>query len=247
MTAMSKYLYGIIEEPQFKTFELRGLEGAAVYTINSRDLAAVVSDIELAEIDPTRKNVMAHTMVQDGLLKKYTFIPMGFGIVAVSESGVRSLLEKNYPGLVSEIKKLADKIEVEIKIFWDDKALASENQQLITKVQTRVKAASSTAEAQRLLTEAGMQVEKIVLAWKAKYVDQIYASLKTLAIDSRLNNCSGIKMLLNASFLIDRKTESEFVEQVRILDAKYQGNINFKYIGPLSPYNFVSLKLEMVN
>ena len=247
MTAMSKYLYGIIEEPQFKTFELRGLEGAAVYTINSRDLAAVVSDIELAEIDPTRKNVMAHTMVQDGLLKKYTFIPMGFGIVAVSESGVRSLLEKNYPGLVSEIKRLADKIEVEIKIFWDDKALASENQQLITKVQTRVKAASSTAEAQRLLTEAGMQVEKIVLAWKAKYVDQIYASLKTLAIDSRLNNCSGIKMLLNASFLIDRKTESEFVEQVRILDAKYQGNINFKYIGPLSPYNFVSLKLEMVN
>ena len=247
MTAMNKYLYGIIEEPQFKTFELRGLEGAAVYTINSRDLAAVVSDIELAEIDPTRKNVMAHTMVQDGLLKKYTFIPMGFGIVAVSESGVRSLLEKNYPGLVSEIKKLADKIEVEIKIFWDDKALASENQQLITKVQTRVKAASSTAEAQRLLTEAGMQVEKIVLAWKAKYVDQIYASLKTLAIDSRLNNCSGIKMLLNASFLIDRKTESEFVEQVRILDAKYQGNINFKYIGPLSPYNFVSLKLEMVN
>lgn len=247
MTAMSKYLYGIIEEPQFKTFELRGLEGAAVYTINSRDLAAVVSDIELAEIDPTRKNVMAHTIVQDGLLKKYTFIPMGFGIVAVSESGVRSLLEKNYPGLVSEIKKLADKIEVEIKIFWDDKALASENQQLITKVQTRVKAASSTAEAQRLLTEAGMQVEKIVLAWKAKYVDQIYASLKTLAIDSRLNNCSGIKMLLNASFLIDRKTESEFVEQVRILDAKYQGNINFKYIGPLSPYNFVSLKLEMVN
>ncbi len=244
---MSKYLYGIIEEPQFKTFELRGLEGAAVYTINSRDLAAVVSDIELAEIDPTRKNVMAHTMVQDGLLKKYTFIPMGFGIVAVSESGVRSLLEKNYPGLVSEIKRLADKIEVEIKIFWDDKALASENQQLITKVQTRVKAAYSTAEAQRLLTEAGMQVEKIVLAWKAKYVDQIYASLKTLAIDSRLNNCSGIKMLLNASFLIDRKTESEFVEQVRILDAKYQGNINFKYIGPLSPYNFVSTKLEMAN
>jgi hypothetical protein len=122
-----------------------------------------------------------------------------------------------------------------------------ENQQLITKVQAKVKAASSAAETQRLLTEAGMQVEKIVLAWKAKYVDQIYASLKKLAVDSRLNNCSGVKMLLNASFLIDRKTESAFVEQVRSLDAKYQGNINFKYIGPLSPYNFVSIKLELAN
>jgi hypothetical protein len=247
MTAAGKYLYGIIAEPQFKTFELWGLEGAAVYSINSGDLAAVVSDIELAEIDPTRKNVMAHTMVQDAILKKYTFIPMGFGIVAASEAGVRSLLEKNYMGLVSEIKRLAGKIEVELKIFWDDKALASENQQLINKVQARVKAASSSAEAQRLLTEAGMQVEKIVVAWKAKYVDQIYASLKTLAIDSRLNTCSGIKMLLNASFLIDRGRESEFVEQVRILDAKFKGNINFKYIGPLSPYNFVNIKLEKVN
>ncbi len=247
MTAVSKYIYGIIEEPQFKTFEFRGLEDAAVYTINYQDLAAVVSDIELYEIDPTRKNVLAHTMVQDGILKKYTFIPMGFGIVTTSEFSVRTLLEKNYPGLISELKRLAGKIEVELKIFWDDKALAGENRQLITRVQARVKAASSTAEAERLLTEAGMQVEKIVLAWKAKYVDQIYSSLKKLAIDSRLNNCSGIKMLLNASFLIDRKTESAFVEQVRSLDAKYQGNINFKYIGPLSPYNFVGLKLEMVN
>ncbi len=246
MTAVSKYIYGIIEEPQFKTFEFRGLEGAAVYTINSRDLAAVVSDIELSEIDPTRKNVMAHTMVQDSILKKYTFIPMGFGIVTTSEFSVRTLLEKNYMGLITELKRLAGKIEVELKIFWDDKALMSENQQLITKVQAKVKAASSAAETQRLFTEAGMQVERIVLAWKAKYIDQIYAILKQLAIDSRLNDCAGVKMLLNASFLIDRTRENEFVEQVHRLDTKYQGKINFKYIGPLPPYNFVNLKLEPV-
>ena len=119
MTAMSKYLYGIIEEPQSKTFELSGLAGAAVYTINSGDLAAVVSDIELSEIDPTRKNVLAHTMVQDGILKIYTFIPMGFGMVATNESSVRSLLEKNYLGLINELKRLAGKIEVELKIFWE--------------------------------------------------------------------------------------------------------------------------------
>jgi hypothetical protein len=247
MTAAGKYLYGIIEEPQSRHFDCGGLEGAAVYTLNYRDLAAVVSDTGQAEIDPIRKNVLAHTLVQENILKKYTFIPMSFGVVAAGEDSVRSLLEKNYTGLVSELKKLAGKIEVEVKIFWDDKALASENKQLISKVQARVKTASGMVEAQNLLMEAGMQIEKIVLAWKNRYVDQIYSSLKKLAVDSRLNNCSGVKMLLNASFLIDREIESEFVEQVRNLDAKYEGNINFKYIGPLSPYNFVSLKLEGVN
>jgi len=247
MAIMRKYLYGITEEPQFKTFEFYGLEDAAVYTINFGDLAAIVSDIELIEIDPTRKNVLAHTMVQDGILKSHTFIPMGFGIVANDESNVRSMLEKNYAGLVSELKRLSGKIEAELKIFWDDKALMSENQELITKIQAKVKIATSATETQRLLTEAGMLVEKIVLSWKAKYADQIYSSLKNLAIDSRLNNCSGIKMLLNASFLIDRTNESAFVEQVRSLDAKYKGNVNFKYIGPLSPYNFISVKLGQVN
>jgi hypothetical protein len=246
MTANGRYLYGIIEEPQFKKFAVAGLEGAAVYTINSHDLAAVVSDTGLSEIDPIRKNVLAHTLVHEAILKQYTFIPMGFGVVAASESDVRSLLEKNCQGLAAELKKLSGKIEVEVKIFWDDKALVGENQQLISKVQTRVKAASSTAEAQRLLTDAGMQIEKIVLAWKAKYVDQIYSSLKKMAVDSRLNSCTGIKMLLNASFLIDKTTESEFMQQLHDLDDKYRGNINFKYIGPLSPYNFVSLKLEGV-
>lgn len=244
---MSKYLYGIIEEPQIKTFKFRGLESAAVYTINYRDVAAVASNIEINEIDPTRKNVLAHTLAQDSIIKTYTFIPMGFGVVATDESQVRNLLEKNYLSLVSELKKLAGKIEVEIKIFWDDKALANENQHLINQVQTRVKAASSAVESQRLLTEAGMQIEKIVQSWKAKYVDQIYSSLKKLAIDCRLNNCAGVKMLLNASFLIDKKIESEFVDQVRNLDAKYRGNFNFKYIGPLSPYNFVGIKLDLVN
>lgn len=244
---MCKYLYGIIDEPQSKTFAFPGLAGASVYTINTHGLAAAVSDIELSEIDPTRKNVMAHTLVQDGLLKSYSLIPMGFGIVAVSESDVLSLIEKNYAGLVGELHRLADKIEVEVKIYWDDKALVSENQQLVSKIQSRIKAASSVVEAQKLLSEAGMQVEKIVLNLKAKYVDQIYDSLKRIAVDSRLNACSGVKMLLNASFLIDRKSETDFVDLVRYLDAKFQGNVNFKYIGPLSPYNFVNIKLGLVN
>jgi hypothetical protein len=247
MTAMSKYLYGIIKEPQSRTFEFRGLEDAAVYTINHQDLAAVVSDIAQSEIDPTRKNVMAHTMVQDGLLKKYSIIPMGFGIVATGESSVSGMLEKNYPALVSELQRLADKIEVELKIFWDDKALVNENRELVNKIQSRVKSASSVLESQRLLSEAGMQIEKIVLGLKSKYVDQIYTSLKKLALESRLNSCTGIKMLLNASFLIERKSETDFVEMVRHLDTKFQGNVNFKYIGPLSPYNFVNIKLGQLN
>jgi hypothetical protein len=172
---------------------------------------------------------------------------MGFGMVAANETAVFNLLEKNHVGLTAELRRLAGKIEAELKVFWDDNALTVENRQLIEKVQAKVKASSSAVETQRILSEAGMQVEKVVISWKGQYADRIYAALRKLAVDSRLNDCSGVKMLLNASFLIERQNELAFLEQIRNLDAEFQGNINCKYIGPLSPYNFVSLKLEQVN
>jgi hypothetical protein len=243
MANLSNYLYGIIEEPNNKIFNFKGLFEAPVYTINYQNLAAVVSDIQLSEIDPTRKNVMTHTVVQEVVLKDYTLIPMGFGIVANGPASVRSLIALNYNGLAAELQKLAGKIEVEVKVAWDDKALVNENQQLVHKLQNQVAAATSVIETQKRLSEAGRQVEKLVLDLKAKYVDQIYAALKRLAVDSRLNPCSGVKMLLNASFLIERKKENDFIAMVRYLDTRFQGDVNFKYIGPLSPYNFVSIKL----
>jgi Gas vesicle synthesis protein GvpL/GvpF len=242
-----KYVYGIIEEQKIKNFDFFGIEGAPVYTINCRQLAAVVSDVEITEIDPTRRNVLAHTLAQDSILKLYTLVPMGFGMVAANETAVLNILEKNYVGLTAELKRLAGKIEAELKVFWDDNALTVANRQLIEKVQAKVKASSSAVETQKILSEAGMQVEKVVISWKGQYADRIYAALRKLAVDSRLNDCSGVKMLLNASFLIERQNELAFLEQIRNLDAEFQGNINCKYIGPLSPYNFVSLKLEQVN
>ena len=133
-----KYVYGIIEEQEIKNFDFFGIEGAPIYTINCRQLAAVVSDVDITEIDPTRRNVLAHTIAQDSILKRYTLVPMGFGMVAANETAVFNLLEKNHVGLTAELRRLAGKIEAELKVFWDDNALTVENRQLIEKVQAKV-------------------------------------------------------------------------------------------------------------
>jgi len=82
MNGQSKYIYGIINEFTPKKFVFNGIDEAEVYTLNHKQIAAIVSDIEFSEIDPTRKNVQAHTLVQDNLLKEYTLLPMAFGMVA---------------------------------------------------------------------------------------------------------------------------------------------------------------------
>jgi hypothetical protein len=210
----------------------------------------MVSDTGLEEIDPTRKNVHAHTVIQDELLKSYTLLPMGFGMIANSKDDVLMLLEKNYQGLINELKRLAGKVEVELKVFWDQEAMVKEIQgghEELTRLKAKINAAPSPIEAQRLLVEAGKLVERIALDWKAKYADRVYSILKGLSIDARLNNPLGVKNILNASFLIEKTKEADFQKEVYKLDSQYQGKVNFKYMGPLAPYNFISVKLEMVS
>jgi len=250
MSLERKYIYGIIEEPEPRIFNFSGVGDAEVYAINHQKLAAVVSDTGFEEIDPTRKNVRAHTVVQDELLKSYTLLPMGFGVIAGGKDDVLKLLEKNYHGLTRELTRLAGKVEVELKVFWDQEAMIKELQggsEELTRLKAKINNAPSPIEAQRLLVEAGRLVEHIALDWKTKYADRVYTVLKGLSIDARLNNPLGVKNILNASFLIERTRESDFQKEVFKLDSQYQGKVNFKYVGPLAPYNFVNVTLEPVN
>lgn len=247
MALERKYIYGIIREAEPKGFAFSGIGDAEVYTIKHQELAAVVSDTEVEEIDPTRKNVRAHTVVQDELLKNYTLLPMGFGMIAASKEDVFRMLEKNYPGFISEAVRLDGKVEVELKVFWDQEAMIRELQggsEELARLKAKIKNACSPIEVQGLLVEAGKLVEHIAMDWKARYADRVYSVLKGLSIDARLNNPLGVKNILNASFLIEKARECAFQKEVYKLDSRYQGKVNFKYVGPMAPYNFVSLKLE---
>ncbi len=250
MSLPRRYIYGIIQQSQFKKFDFAGVADAEVYSINHQDVAAIVSDTDLDQTDPTRKNVQAHVGVQERLLRDYTLLPMGFGMIAGSEDDVRRLLEKNYQGIVHELARLAGKVEVELKVFWDHEAMIKElqgNSEELTRLKAKIKTASSPIEAQRLLIEAGKLVERIVLDWKARYAERVYSVLKDLSIDAKLNNPLGVKNILNASFLVERAKESDFQKEVYKLDSQYRGKVNFKYVAPLAPYNFVELKLERVS
>jgi hypothetical protein len=250
MSRQGEYIYGVVEESQPRKFSFPGVGEAEVYTINHQRIAAVASDTEFSEIDPTRRNVHAHTVVQDELLKEYTLLPMGFGMIATSEDEVQGLLENNYQDLISELNRLAGRIEVELKVFWNQESIMKELQLVgrheLATVRAKLDAATSPLEKRNLLVEVGKLVERIALNWKAKYADLVYGILKELSYDTRVNNPSGVNNLLNASFLIERSQESEFKEQVYKLDSEFQGKVNFKYVGPLPPYNFVDLRLEPV-
>lgn len=249
MSQEGKYIYGILQGASQRTFAVAGIQGAPVYTLCYGDLAAAVSDTDLEEIDPCRKNVLAHTAVQERLMQEHDLIPASFGTVAANAEQTRELLRRNYDELLENFSRLSDKMEADLKVTWNQDAMMrrieGENGKL-AELRRRVKDAPSAAEAHRLLIQAGKLVEQVATEWKSDYAQRAYDALKELSIDARINDPIRVSEILNASFLLHRSTEGEFKREVYRLDSECGGDVDFKYIGPLPPYSFVSLRLEPV-
>jgi hypothetical protein len=243
---LSRYIYGFIEEPKRKEFSFSGIDGKKVYSVNYQDLAAVLSEAEEIEYDPTRVNLLDHTHVLEEIAKEHLILPMSFGIIAEDEEKVDELLRQHYLELKRELKMLKGKIELGVKVLWIEDAVVKEMESRGKDFQEfKKKIVDSSAKGdENSKLKAGRLVESIVKEWEKKYVQKIYSSLKEIAVDSRLNQPIGIKMLLNSSFLVDKNKEKDFDKRVNELAQKYEDQLTFKYVGPVPPYNFVNIKLK---
>src|SRR5918995_911546 len=78
-----RYVYCIIRSTQPLKFGAIGMDEQwpEVYTINYKDMAAVVSDVPIAPLDSTRENVLAHERVHESVMRDHTVIPMSFGTI----------------------------------------------------------------------------------------------------------------------------------------------------------------------
>jgi Mg2+ and Co2+ transporter CorA len=244
-----KYVYCIIKSPRAREFGNIGIgEGAGpVYTVQFRELAAVVSDTPLRIYDPTRENVLAHEFVNETVMREHTVIPMSFGTLFRTESDIVELLKSTYQAFDDVLEKMADKIEFGLKVLWDrDRVIATLEQEHeeIRRLRDEIgrSAQSSTYFARMQL---GRLVESALEEAGNAFVREIHEALKPAAVASRANKPIGDRMIMNAAFLVERDRESSFDERVKEISRKYEQMLTFKYTGPWPPYNFVNIKLKL--
>ena len=108
-----RYVYGIIQCDQPASFGKIGIGGSGdqVYTIEYRDIAAVVSNTAVFIFDPTRENALAHEHVIETVMKNYTIIPMSFGTVFRTNDDIHEVLKSIYPSLKDVLNQMEGKVE----------------------------------------------------------------------------------------------------------------------------------------
>jgi len=240
---MGKYLYCVIKKSSPVKFKIKGIDNGEIYTINEGKLSAVVSDVEIKEYLPIRENLVGHQKVIEGILKKYTLLPISFGIVAQSSDEVKELLRKNREKIFKTLKGVENKIEFGLKVFWQNMPAIFEEIVKENKEIQRAKALGSVG--MKTMLAVGEMTAKALERKKIKEAALILQPLLKIAQEIKEGELLRDDMLLNANFLVNRSKEKDFDLAINQLDEKYGRRVKFKYIGPVPPSNFINLHLKM--
>lgn len=244
-----KYVYCVIGSAGRKEFG-RGLGGNTVYTIPYRDISAVVSDTQIIEYGPNEVNVLQHERVVESVMREHTVLPLGFGNVFINENRVKWLLARFYLTFKTYLKKLENKVEVGVKVFYDMEATKQELERT-SEVVKRLKEEIATKpdkEGHLLKEKLNIVIKREALRVASerayKYGVEIYETLKRRAEDTRLMKRIGGDMILNGAFLIHKGEITDFKKELERVKRDYEAKgLKFQCSGPWPPYNFARIHI----
>jgi len=220
-------------------------EVADVYTVNYKDLAAVVSDVPIGALDSTRENVLAHEHVNEAVMRDHTVIPMSFGTIFKTREDIVELLRSAYGAFGDVLSKMENKLEFGLKVLWDRDAVIrdlEEEDEAIRRLKSEIGSQKGSTYFARM--QYGRLIEAGLERWAEHHVSGILEHLRDVAVAARVNKPIGDKMILNGAFLVSRDKERAFDNRVKRVAAQHE-RLTFKYTGPWPPYNFVNIRLKL--
>ncbi len=254
MTEQGRYIYGIIQANEKKSFGSIGLGDPKkeVYIVPHQDISAVVSDSPIMTYDSMTKDkvvsdLFCHQSVIEKVMKNHTIIPMKFGTFADAEEEIGQILKTGHKQFKETLDLINNKIELDVVALWNKETIFKEIAEEKEIKRFKEKIASSPAGPQlNDRVKLGRMVEKFLKRKNLEFAEEILCALKEIAFDFCRHDTLDDMMILNSSFLLDRNREKDFDKRLNELDEKYKKRINFKCVGPLAPYSFSTVEVRKI-
>jgi hypothetical protein len=240
---VATYVYGIVESTA-RAPKAGGIAGAPLAVVAGDGAAALVSDLPDGNVRMGRDEVMTHAEVLDRALAQGTVLPMRFGVVMDGADEVRrQLLELHGDDLRSQLDELAGKVELHVRAVYEEdvvlREVLSEHAE-IARLRESVRDRSEDAGYYERI-RLGELVARAVEDKRERDAQGIVDSLapEVLAVD--VGAPAHERVVVNASFLVDRERLKKFDEILETVARDQAGRIRFKLTGPRAPHSFVEL------
>ncbi|SHN23290.1 GvpL/GvpF family gas vesicle protein [Gracilibacillus kekensis] len=222
-------------------------EERPTFTIHYKDAAMIAVKVPMKIYHPDKENLMMHqNLISKVMAEKDTVIPISFGNVFHSVEDVEILLENLYPQLEELFPAIKGKMELGLKVIGKTDWLKSEvhASEKVEKLTEQLRGKTEDAGYYERI-QLGGAAQEIFSSISKEIEQEVYTPLESSAEASKINDPVGEKMLLNASFLVDRNKETVFDQLVNEAHEKWKDKVDFKYSGPWPAYNFVNIRLTV--
>lgn len=245
------YLYGIIRNDKPIEFGPIGIGegGDRVYGINYKDICAIVSQTSVMRYEAKRKYLLTHELVQEEVMKRFPILPIRYSTISetTDDTKVVKLLQKEYEKFSDLLREMEDKKELRLRAIALEEQIYKYILDKHEKIRTYKEEVALLPPDQShfQLMEIGKMVESALIEENYKFKEAILNAIAFLAEKVKINDNYGERMIVNAAFLVQDNKLEAFDKAIRLLDKQYGNLIIFRYAGPLPPYNFVNLVINI--
>jgi hypothetical protein len=231
---MKFYAYCLVDRALEGVEIPSGITGQQVEVLDVDGLFAVVSKLENEVVGVTRENVLRHEAVVRSVLAETSPLPFRFGTLVTKES-LGSYVKSRGKALLERLDLVRDSIEMSVKIIWQVPADEPATTEMPANV--GIGAAFLLSKRQEVL---GNQKVNALACEIGSWLDR---GIGRFVRRQSVNIQPTQKLVLAASYLIDRPLESDFRTAIGQLEAE-RPELHFLTSGPWPPYTFANIDLE---
>jgi hypothetical protein len=239
------YVYGVRKPTGMRTGSAGGIGEAAIDEVTFNGLAALVSELpDHGELHFGREELAAHARVLEQALEAGTVLPMRFGIVMESRDEVtKRVLKRHHDELAQQLEAFDGKVELRVRAIYREEQVVREivaQDDSIRLLGERVRTQPDDATYFDRIRLGELIVNAIDCKRRIDAED-VLRPLEPLAREVRVGEPTHERMVVSASFLVDRARIGDFDKAVDEVGRAQAERMRLTYTGPLPPHSFAEL------
>jgi hypothetical protein len=239
------WVYGVVPAgASLDELERRRADLPEVWVVETGDVGAVVGPLPDQDEKGTRDRALAHAHVLEAAAADAPVVPFRFGTIADGGDDVvaSELLEDRHDELVDLLDNLEGKVQLTLKVSYDENAVLREilaKEPEVAQLRDAIRAHGDEAS-QDVRVRLGELVSAAVEQRRARDSADIAERLDPAALATVVGEVEDEYMVLNVAFLVARDRQPEFERAVEAVADERRHRMRFRLLGPMPAYDFIN-------
>jgi Gas vesicle synthesis protein GvpL/GvpF len=238
------YVYGIFPADIDVTGQETGVGDppGLLQVVRTGDLAALVSEVDLARPLGSPEDLRTHKDLLDASAADMPVLPMRFGAVLASQEAVaRELLEEHHDEFAQALSEMEGLAEYVVKGRYVEQAILdevlSENGQA---ARLRDKIHGADADATRdARIQLGEIISEAITAKREADTRVLGEQMAGHCVASLVRQPTHERDAVHVAFLLEASQEKDLERVTEGLAKEWAGRVEFRLLGPMAGYDFV--------